>query len=273
MKPQFAQNLVTSFALWMDNRIGGAQGYINYTGQLVQQGGPGSWVYASPFKSWVYDSCVSGASIPSGFYTSSGQFLTAASGVVIDYVNGRVLSNANWGPFLTGAYAAKEVNVYFSSNEEIQYVMEQAYAANPNVAYAFTGAQSRPLYAPLVMLTNDRQYNDPWALGGTDITRNTVTAMVLTKDNWLQESIGSLFADMAHSYVPYCTYADAPIGASGDLKSAPWSYCTGIRDRFGCNQLYIEKAYSSKVNEQPNRNSSFYVALLEFDTSFVRLGG
>lgn len=273
MTPQFSQNLVTSFALWTDNRLAGAHGYVNHTGQLVRQGGPGAWVYASPYKSWVYDSCVAGASIPSGVYTTSGQLLTPASGIVIDYIGGRVLSNANWGPFLTGAYAAKEVNVYFSSNEEIQYVMEQAYAVNPNVAYAFTGAKSRPLHAPLVMLTNDRQHNDPWALGGTDITRNTVTAMVISNDNWLQESICSVLADMAHSYIPYCTYADAPIGASGDLKSAPWSYCTGIRDRFGCNQLYIESVYATKVNERANRNSTFFVALVEFDTSFIRVGG
>jgi hypothetical protein len=273
MRPQYGHDLVTSVVLWLDNQIGQQQGYINITGALYQEpvipGQP--YVYSSPYRSWVYDSCASGAAIPDGFYTTSGQYLTRPSGIVIDFINGKVTSSANWGPTLTGVYARKEINVYYSSDEETTYVLEQVYRENRNIPYVLTGLNRRTLVAPLAMITNARGENKPFALGGMDDSKNTVRAFIITDSNYLQEGINSILQDAAHTTIPFAPYSAAPWTASGDLKSPPWSYCSGIYDTYGCeNGLYVQNVYAYKINERSNKNTTFFLSAIEIDLSKPR---
>lgn len=255
--------------MWLDNKLlNDGQAYINVTGSLTRQNDPtvNGFTYASPYKQWVFDSCASGATIPSGFWTSSGQFLTRASGLVFDFINGKVATPNNWGPSISGAYSRKEVNVYLSSDKELNYVMEQVYNSNGNLSYPFTGLGGTQLSAPLIMLTNAKGYNEPWALGGQDATKQTLRAFMITNSNYLQEGVQSLLQDMAHTYIPLAPYTAAPITSSGDLKTIPWSYCTGIRDVYGCGQgLYIENVYPYKVPENLNKNVTSYIGAVEID--------
>lgn len=280
MRPQYAHDLVTSVVLWLDNQLcNTGQAYVNITGHLFQQPvvAGQNVLYTSPYRSWVYDSCAAGAAQPSGFYTSSGQFLTRASGLVIDYINGRVSTPNDWGPTLSGTYARKEINVYYSSDEEVAYILEQVNRENRNLSYTLTGL-ARPgmpnnvLAAPLIMLTNARGENDPWALGGIDDSKNTVRAFIITDSNYLQDGVNSLLQDAAHQTIPFVPYSVAPWTVSGDLKSYPWSYCTGVYDVFGCaGGLYIENVYAYKINERANKNSTFYVSAVEVDLSKPRI--
>jgi hypothetical protein len=275
MIPQYSHNLMTSAYLWLDNQIcGTGQAYVNVTGSLYLNpvtGGRNN-IYASPYKGWVYDSCVGGATIPTGFYNSSGQFLTRASGLVIDFNNGQVSTPQNWGPTLSGVYARKEINLYYSSNEEISYVLEQVYGANKNVSYTFTGFQGKSLAAPLIMLTNTRGENKPWALGGTDDSKNTIGAFIITNSNYLQDGVNSLLQDTAHSTIPYVPASAAPITASGDLKTVGWSYCTDISDAYTClNGLYVQNVYMHKVSDKVNRSTTFFLAACDLDLSKPRM--
>ncbi len=280
MRPQYAHDLITSTVLWLDNQLcGTGQAYVNITGNLYQQPvvAGRNVVYASPYRSWVYDSCAAGALIPSGFYTSSGQFLTRASGLVIDFINGQVSSPANWGPSLSGVYARKEMNVYYSSDEEVSYILEQVYGENKNLSYTLTGLvrpgmAPKTLAAPLIMLTNARGENDPWALGGIDDSKNTVRAFIISDSNYLQDGVNSLLQDAAHQTIPFVPYSVAPWTASGDLKAPPWSYCSGIFNTFGCaGGLYVQNVYAYKISDKVNRNSTFFVSAVEIDLSKPRI--
>lgn len=279
MIPQYSHDLITSVQMWLDNRLlTDGQAYVNVSGGLFLQPvrAGANKIYASPYRTWVYDSCATGAAIPSGVYTSSGQFLTRASGVVIDFINGQVSTPANWGPQLTASYSRREVNVYYSSDEEVSYILEQVYQENRNIAYPLTGftrpgMSPRTLAAPLIMLTNARGENKPFALGGMDDSTNTVRAFVISDSNYLQEGINSLIQDAAHTTIPFAPYGSMPITASGDLKTVPWSYCTGIYDYYGCdNGLYIENVYMYKISPDRNKATSFYLSALELDISKPR---
>lgn len=261
--------------MWLTNWLEGTgQAYQNITGSLYRQPATGvvGNVYASPFKSWVWDSCVGGAIIPSGFYNASGQFLTRASGLVIDFVNGRVISPQNWGGTLSGVYARKEVNVYLSSPQETNYVMEQVYRTNLNVNYPLTGFQGLALAAPLIMITNTKGENVPWALGGIDNSKNTFRCFAISNSNYLQEGINSLCQDAAHSYIPLATYADTPITASGDLKTPGWSYCNDIKAIYGCaNGLYLSAIYPYKLGDHMNNNPTFLLSISDFEIEKPRM--
>ena len=269
MKPQFQHDVVTSVQMWLDNKLlNDGQAYVNLTGKLTLQSDSSVQgnVYASAHKQWVFDSCAAGAIIPSGFYNASGQFLTRASGLVFDFINGKVITPQNWGPSISGAYARKEVNVYYSSDKELNYVMEQVYRENRDLSYVFTGLGGTQLAAPLIMLTNAKGHNDPWALGGQDVTKQTLRAFMITNSNYLQEGVQSLLQDMAHTYIPLAPYTSAPITSSGDLKTIPWSYCTGIQGVYGCGSgLYIENVYPYKISEAKNKNVTFFLGAVEID--------
>ncbi len=281
MRPQYNHDVITSFILWLDNQLcGTGQAFVNTTGSLYRgtvTGIPG-YVYASPYKSWVWDGCTD-AIIPSGFYTTSGQFLTTGSGIGIDYLNGRVVTPYNWGPTLTGSYARKEFNVYPSTTEESNYILEQIQGNNINIKLPVTGLFGSQYAAPLIMVTNSRGVNEPWALGGMDNSQNFIRCFIISNSNYLQEGVNSLLQDVAHSYIPL-----APMGAwpltnvsyggtsTGTLKSAGWSYCSDIYDTYGCaNGLYIEGTYSFKLNERANSNPNFLLSIVDVDVSKPRL--
>ncbi len=268
--------------MWLDNLLcGTGQAFVNVTGALyrgTQMGIPG-YVYASPYRAWVYDSCTD-ANIPTGFYVSgTNQFLTAASGIGIDYMNGRVVTPTNWGPALTGTYARKEFNVYPSTTQESEYILEKLTNANINLKYPITGLYGNAYVAPLVMVTNARGVNEPWALGGIDNSLNFIRCFVISNDNYLQEGINSLIQDAAHSYIPIVPMGAMPLTnvnvttmATGTLKSSPWSYCEDIEAVYPCGQgAYIEGTYTFKLQEKMNTNPNFMLSIMDIDLSRPRL--
>ena len=280
MIPQYSHDVVTSVTMWLDSLLlVEGQAYVNVSGALYLQpvvaGQP--YTYTSPYRSWVYDRCATGAVIPSGFNNASGQFLTRESGLVIDFVNGRVLSPNNWGPQLNGSYARKEVNVYYSSDQEVQYVLEQVQNENKNLTYGLTGLvrpgmPQKMLAAPLVMLTNARGKNHPFALGGMDNSKNNVRAFVITDSNYLQEGVNSLIQDQAHTTIPFAPYSAWPLTTSGDLKAVSgWSYCRDIYDAIGCDGgLYMEGIIGYKISEKVNRNTTFFISMCDIQLSKPR---
>ena len=78
MKPTFAHDVLNSFFLWFDNfAMKKGDAYVTYTTKLYpttdDRLGAGKIIYASPYKQWVYDKSITGATIPSGF-TIDGSF-------------------------------------------------------------------------------------------------------------------------------------------------------------------------------------------------------
>lgn len=271
---QYSHDLITSLILWLDNRIvAGNQGYINITGSLYRQQNDqvNGVSYISPFRSWVYDSCASGAYIPNGFYNNSGQLLTRESGIVIDFINGQVICPQDWGDQLSGVYARKQINLYFSSLSEVDYVLEQIYNTNKNLQYPITGFQGNVLAAPLVMITNARENNVPWALGGEQRSDNRIQAFIISNSNYLQEGINSICTDSSYKTIPFVGSDMTPIAASGDLKAGTYNYCTGIFEAIGCeNGIWIQSVYVNKISERINKNTTFYVSTADFDLQKAR---
>ncbi len=275
MNPQYSHDLITSVVLWLDNKLCGDGGaYDNITGGLflepVVAGQP--FVYSSPYRAWVYDSCVAGAVIPSGFFNSSGQFLTRNSGISIDFINGKVISNTNLGSQISGVYSRKQMNIYYGSDKETNYILEQVYNQNKNINYNLTGINGKVLTAPLMMLTNARGENKPWALGGMDDSKNTIRMFIISDSNYLQEGVNSILQDSAHITIPFVPYSAMPFTFSGDLKTGGWSYCSNIYNTYGCsNGIYFENIYDYKMNEKQNQNFTFFLSAIEIDTSKPRV--
>ena len=273
MKEQFDTKLVTSFTLWLDNRITvGGEAFLNHTGLLYRQTDPSSPftnIYASPYKSWVYDSCLTGGNIPSGIYNSSGQFLTRTSGISFDFENGRVLSSGNWGNNLSGTYSSKEYNVYFSTEEVTSFFLDEVYRANNDLTYSATGVKPYHFVAPCLIVTNSFAENKPFAFGGQDVSKRTLRVYAISNNNYKQEALNSLLIDSTRMGFPLVNNADTPLNGYKDLKTGYYNYCN-LKSQYGCSDVFISNVYSYKISDKANRTSNLLLSFFEFDLESVR---
>lgn len=275
MNVQFNHVLITSFKQYLDHNLcNGAQAYQNVSGALYPQTNPSVQgnVWAAPFKEWVADSCVSGAEIITGALNSSGQLLTRDSGVVFDFLNGRVICPQKYRGNLTGVYARKEYNIYTSNEDEIDWWLENVYKANKNITYTPTGAMEGRFAAPCIILTNARAHNDPWALGGERNSINTIRGYVIspTLKPFLTEGVNSYLNDLAQYSFPLLPFGSAPYTASGDLKSGYYCY-DDLCAQFGSAGAYIQNVHNLRVSQKANNTTTYSVSIAEFDTSVVRV--
>lgn len=269
--PQFDTKLVESVVYWLDNKIVvEGQGFTNQSTLLYPQRDRARSLYsfASPYKGWVYDSCATGATIPSGFYNSSGQFLTRASGLSFDFDNGRVLSSGDWGT-LSGNYANKDYNVYYSNEEQTDFFLEQLYKGNKDLSYTQTGVPHYIFAAPCVIVTNAAGQNQTYALGGLENSTRTIRLYAISNSNYNQEALGSIIMNSAHSYLPLMDYSDTPLNFYGDVKTGYYNYCD-IKARLGCKDVFIKNAYSYKVADNVNSSTYYTISIYDLDLECIR---
>lgn len=272
MKSQFNNELLSSFYLWFNNRMqNNGQGYINYlnqTGFLQPESSRTGVCYAFPYKSFVYDSSASGAIVMSGVRNQAGQFLTRQSGIIIDYVHGRVFSPTNLGPAVLGSFAKSEYNVYVGTEEETDFYLDQLYAQNPNIKLPATGVTYGRFAAPCIILTDAYNQNKPFAFGGQDSSEKTIRAFVISDNNYAQEAVSSLMVDSARSYFPLISSTLSPINGFGDIKGGYYNYVDMVANSLPT--VLVDEVHMLKMNEKTNKNINFTIAILEFDTITVR---
>ena len=282
MIPQYSHNLLTSFMLWIDFKLTNDQsGFSNYSGQLYYQIDPSipspyTTIYASPYKSWVYDTCVTGASVPSGVWTSSGNFLTRASGISIDFIGGRVLSLYDRGP-VTTAYSVKDFSLILSNEQETNFFLEKVFNENKSLTYTITGNQPGVWYAPCMVITAAQSENRPFIFGGIDESYWSIRAYVISNSNYLQEGVNSYFNDLARRYIPVASYGDYPLNSLGDLKTvytgslSGFCYNNNILQKYGYSGgCWINEVASYKMSEKSNKNITYTVSIVDFVTRQIR---
>ena len=125
MKEQFIHTLTNSFMLWFDNfLLKKGEAFSNQTGAFYHT--PDNFLddsyvpFSSPYKQFVTDSSIVGATLPTGI---------AGNSHYIDYDNGRIVetgSNYTSSSTITGTFAVKDFNIYFTNEteEDLVIIME-----------------------------------------------------------------------------------------------------------------------------------------------------
>lgn len=275
MREQFDNKLAQSVVEWLNNTIcndGG--GFVNTGSNLYLQEDStraAFKVYASPLRSWVYDGCVQGANIPTGFYNSSGQFLTRQSGMFLDFQNGRVLSSGNWGPSISGSYSKREFNVQFTSTEVAGLYIDRVFEANKDIDYTKTGAYPYSYTAPIIFVTNTTASNNPYQLGGGvfDSKRN-YRLYVITKDTYSQEALVSVLTDKLNKYIPILSSSQMPLTFYGDIKGGSYNYCDYKTPEVCGSGAYIENIFHYKIDQKSNKTTTWFASAYDLELSVVR---
>ena len=171
MKAQFQHNLTSSFFMWFDNfLLTKGEAYTNTTGDFFYYDDTlidsNYTVFGSPYKQWVSDSSIAGATVPTGVYIN-GNLSGRADGVVLDFDNGRALaSGASSTDTVTGSFSVKDFNIYFTNDTEDDLIVENKYVVNSRVPSGpYTYITPYDDVAPAIFLAASTLENKPFALG------------------------------------------------------------------------------------------------------------
>ena len=278
MKEQFQHKLTTSFFLWFDNfLLNKGEAYSNKTGEFFYYSDPrvdsAYKVYGSPFKQWVTDSSITGATMPTGVYIG-GSFSGRDDGVVLDFENGRALvSGSNTGLSLTGQFSVKDFNVYMTNDTEEDLVVENKYTVNSRLPSGpYTYIEPYDDVVPAIFISSSDAQNKPFALGGMQDTTVAMKAVVLAEDTYQLDGVLSIFMDSVDECLNPIPMTGYPITELGDLKEGSYNYTT-VKDSYsGDIKFYINDVKTSKLTDRDRKSLThdMYVGFVDFDVQQYR---
>lgn len=281
MRATFSNNLFQSVFLWGEHLLAQQlQAYNVLTTQLFYTPDPslptGFVGYSAPLKGWIYDSGVSGAYIINE--VSGGGFsapLTRASGIHIDYENGRVIVPAALGTALTltGTYSAKQVNLYAPAETEESILTQNKYFLNPRYNSPLNSGVQPDLFAtPAAFLNTLTMRNEPFQFGGLIDSKDTMSFTILAETNFQLSAILSMFRDARYQYIPMCNLVDDPLDQWGDTKGGSGYNYRALVAKFGQpgNLIYVENTRTAKVSDITRLNPRQFAGIADLELSYVR---
>lgn len=282
MLATYDNNLLASTYLWAENfYLSHTQAFNTITTPLYYTPDPalgtGYYGYSAPLKQWVYDSGISGTYIINS--ASGGAFtnypLTRASGIHVDYENGRVIVPSSFGTglSLTGTYTYKQVNIYIAPDSEQQMLTQNKFFLNPRYrAPLSSGVPPYQFATPAIFLTPLTMNNEQFALGGLVDSKTSFTLTVFAETSYQLTALQSVFRDARYQYYPMLNTLNDPLDQWGDVKGGTgYNYNTFV-NQFGQpgNLVYIENVRTAKVSDRLQLNPRQFAGVIDLDVAYVR---
>jgi len=178
MKPQFDNQIMSSFLLWFDHKLlSKGEAYQNTTGEFysVSDEFYGYDTYASSYSQLVSDVSVSGVVIPTGLYVGNNLVNVGEGGsdglYAIDYGNGRSYWSGTQSSTVSGSFSIKDFNVFLTNSTEDEILFQTQYTNRNKISTVVpTGLEPDTKTYPVVYLKNNGSFNEPFAFGGQDNT-------------------------------------------------------------------------------------------------------
>ncbi len=234
MKPSYENLLVSSFLLYLDNRIlTNSSGFYTYGSQFypILQTYNGYTTYSAPFKPLIADASVPGATVMTGIYVNNVPITKGQSGLAeIDYVNGNLYFSSPLpaGTRVSGNYSFNEVAVNLSSFSDVTVLFETKLSLRPKVPQIPTGLFNNQLSYPIIFIKNEAGNNEPFAFGGMKSTKSEINAYIFAESQFQLDAICSNFKDALHEYVPLLAANEFPFNNMGGFKNNVAYNYTGL---------------------------------------------
>lgn len=269
----FSTTTLLSTAQWLDNYLlQKGQMYTNTTTRLYYQADPsmpGYSCYAAPFRSMVWDSGVSGATVigsisgyPSGPNGSYAEISRGQSGMMVDFVNGRVIfpsSSIGSSAIISGSYSFKDFNIYFANQGANRMVFSDKYYLNSRFGNPVTGVPpANTMVTPCIFISAPRITKPVIGLGGYYKSQVTIELNVLAETQGQLENALSLLACSRDLTFPQLPASSWPLGPLGDFKSG-YSY-PNVRSEYAGGPFYwITAATASKISDSVQADQSLFM--------------
>ena len=282
MKPTFTHNVINSFFLWFDNFLmTKGDAYKTYTTKLYNYEDPrlggGKVVYGSPYKQWVYDKNITGATIPSGF-TINNQFVpTGTSGMKIDFDNGRIIFNSGVSTSLnvTGTYSVKEVNSYITDQPEDNLIIENKFVTNSRFTVSENYIAPYNPVTPCIFASIETAHNTAFAFGGEDETKCIIKVVAFCENLYQLDGVLSVFGDSYNEIFSIIPMTGHPLGEFNEMKTG--AYPTGydyknLSNAYNSQTLFISHVETSKIRDSVIKelNPILHIGFLDFEIKTYR---
>jgi len=284
MKPQFDNQIMSSFLLWFDNKLlSKGEAYQSTTGEFysVSDEFYGYTTYASSYSQIVSDASVTGAIIPTGLYVGSNLVDVGEGGATglyaIDYGNGRSYWSGTQGETVSGSFSIKDFNVFLTNSTEDEILFQTQYTNRNQISSVVpTGLEADTKTYPVVYLKNNGSFNEPFAFGGQDNTVMNVRAIVIADSQFDIDAIGSLFRDLKMTNIPIFEASEMPFNQFGYYKNDVQYNYTGVTaSKAGSDGIFLEDVNVARFdrvleNEVRKFNPNVYSTLIDFELNKVR---
>jgi hypothetical protein len=282
MKPTFTHNVINSFFLWFDNFLmTKGDAYKTYTTKLYNYQDPrlggDKVVYGSPYKQWVYDKNITGATIPSGF-TINNQFVsTGTSGMKIDFDNGRIIFNSgvSTGLNITGTYSVKEVNSYITDQPEDNLIIENKFVTNSRFTVSENYIAPYNPVTPCIFASIQTAHNTAFAFGGEDETKCIIKVVAFCENLYQLDGVLSVFGDSYNEIFSIIPMTGHPLGEFNEMKTG--AYPTGydyknLNNAYNSQTLFISHVETSKIRDSVIKelNPILHIGFLDFEIKTYR---
>ena len=282
MKPTFTHNVINSFFLWFDNFLmTKGDAYKTYTTKLYNYEdlrlGGSKVVYGSPYKQWVYDKNITGATIPSGF-TINNQFVsTGTSGMKIDFDNGRIIFNSGVSTSLnvTGTYSVKEVNSYITDQPEDNLIIENKFVTNSRFTVSENYITPYNPVTPCIFASIETSHNTAFAFGGEDETKCIIKVVAFCENLYQLDGVLSVFGDSYNEIFSIIPMTGHPLGEFNEIKTG--AYPTGynyknLSNAYNSQTLFISHVETSKIRDSVIKelNPILHIGFLDFEIKTYR---
>ena len=280
---QFDNQVMSSFFLWFDHTLlRKGRAFTNYGSKFypVNNLYQGYYTYGSPFRQFVADSSISGATVISGGYLD-GSFKnrTESNFTGINYNQGQayfVSSVDTASVTMSGDYAVKDFNIFLTNQTEEKLLFETQFTLKNKIGLTATGLPSDSLTYPAVFIKNMGGQNNPFEFGGTQETNMNIRSIIVADNQFHLDALCSLFRDEKEKYISLLSESEMPFNNLGDFNNYSDYNYTGIVDVKSTNDAcFIENISVSKVGGASfagvnNVNPIVYSALLDFDIQKIR---
>lgn len=249
MQPQLDNKIVSSFLLYLDNKIqqrGGAFYNTNGLFYPAQSNINGLYAYTCPYKQLCNDTSVSGATVMSGVYINNNYISVGQSGLVaINHYDGALYFNSGLpkNTTISGNFAVKDFSVYLSDQPDYKILFATKFFPNPK--YGPQPQSGLPLdakTAPAIYLTIKNQENKPFAFAGLDDNSINIRAVVVSDTAYEKIAVCNIFKNLFMR--PFKIVTSTPFDYLGNMTGVNYNYNT-----LSYSDFYRPIVLKSKVTE------------------------
>jgi hypothetical protein len=206
--------------------------------------------------------------VPSGVYVG-GTFQPRSSSLLLDFTNGRALiSGAASTASVSGSFAVKDFNIYFTNDGEEDLIVDKKYTPNSRI-FSAAASYIEPYdnVVPAIFLSSQSINNVPFSFGGEDTTKIQMKAVVMAENSYQLDGALSIFADSFNEVFPTIPFSGNPTTEYGDIKNGTYSY-DSLKNQYNGEPLFfIDEVVTSKLSDKARKSLSndLFIGFIDFE--------
>lgn len=275
MKAQYDNKLLSSFLLYLDNKIlTKGDAFYNHSGLLypVANSFSSYYTHSAPFRQMVYDKSITGANQITGVYIDGVLNTPSSAGPLISIDPNKGLAYFNTdlsASTISARYAIKDVNLVITDEREERLLFEKQYFLNPKTEQVVAGLLPDDLTYPIIFLKIHGASNDAFAFGGLDNSVSSIRAIIIADSAYLLDALCSIMRDCRNDRFTILENSSIPVDSLGGYTGS-FNY-TGVN----INPLPIvwnvdvSKILPSK-GQLTDLNPNVLCAFADFEISDIR---